>query len=310
MSAIPISNITDLQKIGNDAGYPLDGDYVLTQNIDARATASWNGGAGFAPIGTGPWFTGSFDGQGFTISNLTINRPSAVTGVGLFDVVWTGAIVQNLGIVSGSITGGDMPNVGGLAGDIHGTAENCFSRASVSSIGNSVGGFVGCLYGTLTNCYATGNVSGYNGVGGLIGEMTSGIVTNCYSTGTATASSISPITGGLISYGTGTIANSYWDTETSGQSISEGGGTGKTTAEMQDADTFTGWDFDEIWIMTGYPYLRVFPTHALTYTAGAHGHIDGDAIQVVGDGQDGTTVTAVADPGYRFKQWNIVPPPS
>jgi hypothetical protein len=51
-ATIEIDSIEELQLIGNDAGYPLDGDYALTQDIDASATATWNGGQGFAPIGT------------------------------------------------------------------------------------------------------------------------------------------------------------------------------------------------------------------------------------------------------------------
>ncbi|UCD22173.1 MAG: hypothetical protein JSW22_00595, partial [Chloroflexota bacterium] len=50
--------------------------------------------------------------------------------------------------------------------------------------------------------------------------------------------------GGLVGYNShGTVSNSFWDAQTSGQSTSDGG-TGKTTAEMQDIATFSGagWD--------------------------------------------------------------------
>src|SRR5260221_5561131 len=67
-----INNIFDLQNIQND----LSGNYVLGGNIDASVTASWNGGAGFSPLGTlysnccvSPHpFVGVLDGQGYTIS--------------------------------------------------------------------------------------------------------------------------------------------------------------------------------------------------------------------------------------------------
>lgn len=57
--------------------------------------------------------------------------------------------------------------------------------------------------------------------------------------------------------------NSFWDTETSGQSTSVGG-LGKTTAEMKTQSTFTDWDFSTVWainptINEGYPYLRNNP---------------------------------------------------
>ncbi len=51
MAQIEINDIDELQLIGNDPGYPLNGDYVLGNDIDASATASWNSGAGFKPIG-------------------------------------------------------------------------------------------------------------------------------------------------------------------------------------------------------------------------------------------------------------------
>ncbi len=49
---IGIESLDKLQQIGNDAAYPLDGEYELTQDIDASATLNWNDGAGFIPIGT------------------------------------------------------------------------------------------------------------------------------------------------------------------------------------------------------------------------------------------------------------------
>ena len=73
---IPISSISELQKIGYDPAYPLDGEYYLTCDIDASDTKNWNGGKGFKPIGyydenEDPFpFEGKFDGKGNTINNL------------------------------------------------------------------------------------------------------------------------------------------------------------------------------------------------------------------------------------------------
>jgi len=74
-----ISNVTELQAMEDD----LYGNYYLTGDIDASATSSWNDGEGFDPIGT---FVGTFDGCGYTISDLTINRPEE-DNVGLFSVL-------------------------------------------------------------------------------------------------------------------------------------------------------------------------------------------------------------------------------
>lgn len=49
-SAIAIRAVEEFQKIGNDAAFPSDGHYVLTQNLDAYATAEWNYVDGFSSI--------------------------------------------------------------------------------------------------------------------------------------------------------------------------------------------------------------------------------------------------------------------
>jgi hypothetical protein len=84
-------------------------------------------------------------------------------------------------------------------------------------------------------------VAGEYGVGGLVGSNYLGTVSNCYATGSASGSSG---IGGLVgSTHKGTVSDSFWDIETSGQDTSAGG-TGKTTAQMQDIATFSGagWD--------------------------------------------------------------------
>jgi hypothetical protein len=62
------------------------------------------------------------------------------------------------------------------------------------------------------------------------------------------------------------VNNSFWDTQTSGQSSSDGG-TGKTTAEMKTQTTYTdaGWDFATVWemICSNYPTLRSNPDNSL-----------------------------------------------
>ena len=116
--------------------YPLDGDYILTQDIEASATASWNDGAGFDPIGTHDLivperaFTGTFDGQGYVISNLYINRPER-NWTGLFGAVGDRGIIQNLGLESGAVTGNSF--VAGLAVHLgRGSMSNCYATCAVT----------------------------------------------------------------------------------------------------------------------------------------------------------------------------------
>ncbi|MCX8063671.1 MAG: hypothetical protein N3G21_00675, partial [Candidatus Hydrogenedentes bacterium] len=69
--------------------------------------------------------------------------------------------------------------------------------------------------------------------------------------------------GGLVGENWGTVERSYWDVETSRQTISAGG-EGKTTAEMKRKATYVGWDFEGVWDIEereSYPWLRAFVKH-------------------------------------------------
>jgi len=145
------------------------------------------------------------------------------------------------GSVSNSYSTGNVSgdkSVGGLVGfSYKGTVSNSCSTGSVS--GNvSVGGLLGkTWYGTVSNSYSTGSVTGNDDVGGLVGANWDGTVSNSYSTGSVTGNAD---VGGLVGWNKeGTVRKSFWDTETSGQATSDGG-TGKSTAEMQDIATFSG----------------------------------------------------------------------
>ncbi|MFA7693639.1 MAG: GLUG motif-containing protein, partial [Candidatus Hydrogenedentales bacterium] len=154
---IPISSLDDLRKIGNDAQLPLDGAYILTEDIDATATSGWNGGAGFIPIGSSTTpFTGTFDGLGHSITGLTINRPEE-DQVGLFrEIKSEGAAIKNLRLENCSIIG--KRDVGALAGlnFFYPVISGCSVTGTVTGTGTSVGGLVGRNYdGWIRNCAAS-----------------------------------------------------------------------------------------------------------------------------------------------------------
>jgi hypothetical protein len=214
-----------------------------------------------------PYLAGEFDGNGHKISNLSFNSDFVYT-VGLFGYLAPGGKVTDLGADNVNMTG-DY-NVGGLVGRNWGTVSNSYSTGNVAGyhywlgglvgwnrgdvsdsyctstvtglgyVPMSVGGLVGQNWGNVSNSYATGSVTGDSYVGGLVGANRGGTVSNCYSTGGVTGDYN---VGGLVGQSWGTVTNSFWDTETSGQATSDGG-TGKTTAQMQDIVTFSGatWD--------------------------------------------------------------------
>jgi hypothetical protein len=189
-------------------------------------------GKGWQPIGS---FTGTFDGQGFEIRDLFINDPDG-SSAGLFSEVGQKGVIKDIGVVNAVVTGNSY--VGGLVGVNFGTVSNSYSSGNVT--GNSaVGGLVGdnSDRGTVSNSYSASSVTGNLGVGGLVGYNVNGTISDCYATGKVTGNLL---VGGLVgSTDEGTMSYSFWDTQTSGQATSDGG-TGKTTAEMQDIATFAG----------------------------------------------------------------------
>ena len=118
----------------------LSAHYVLGNNINASETETWNSGAGFTPIGNGVEFSGDFDGQGYSVDGLYINRPNT-NGVGLFGGI-SSSDIKNIGVTNIDIQGGY--NVGGLVGDNNNGANIMYSYSSGAVSGDSaVGGLVG-----------------------------------------------------------------------------------------------------------------------------------------------------------------------
>jgi hypothetical protein len=170
-------------------------------------------------------------------------------------------------------------DTGGLVGgnNFYAKISECYADCTVE--GNSgIGGLIGMNRASVHNCYAGGNVTGNRTVGGFIGVGRTGEgsecdVENCYSVSevnciggeTETESESEGGSGGGGFVGTSyPVVGCFWDIETSGQTTS-GGGTGKTSAEMQDRNTFisAGWDFDTpIWVSyydDDYPKLAWEP---------------------------------------------------
>ncbi|GAJ03771.1 unnamed protein product, partial [marine sediment metagenome] len=133
--------------------------------------------------------------------------------------------------------------IGGFIGiGNRGIISKCYATGEVSAPDSfRVGGFVGSAAGgSIHDCYARGAVTGDDQVGGFIGRKRWATITNVYSTGLVTGNTN---VGGLVGETIyGVVNTSFWDTETSEQATSDGG-TGKTTAEMKTASTFTGWNF-------------------------------------------------------------------
>lgn len=155
-----------------------DAYYQLQNNIDLSAWIEENyPTAGWAPIGTSSKpFTGIFDGNGFAISNLYINRASDYNG--LFGYA-KNATIKNL-TINCNITGGGR--TGAIIGSCaSATLSNCKVEGEVQGA-NRTGGLIGDgSTGTydIQDCTFTGNVNGGQYTGGFVGYVATLTVTKC-----------------------------------------------------------------------------------------------------------------------------------
>lgn len=203
-------------------------------------------------------FTGTLDGNGHVISGLRLIADADCDNyLGLFGELH--GTVRDLGLSNAVVQG--QPGgyfLGVMAGVCDGTIERCYAGGAI--LGNSfVGGLVGSTGGDalMVDCYAQVEVGVFEGqshAGGLVANN-GGAIRTSYATGAVggVPAGLSP--GGLVSISYGPIILSFWDTESSGVSVSYGG-FGRTTAEMTTAATFAGWSGD-VWELTEGDYPRL-----------------------------------------------------
>ena len=207
--------------------------YELKKNLDFTGT-KWASNCTGAGCVTGGWaplgddvntpFTATFNGNGYNIQNLYINRSQQY--IGFFGYASSNSSITNLGLinlfVSGNVGNVDNSKIGGLVGYTEGTIT--LSYASIGTVSGSgdatsinMGGLVGNQNaGTISDSYASCSVT-WNGdvvlVGGLVGLQNSATIRNSYALGlvSATGGGISYSIGGLVGEqrDNGTIRNSY-----------------------------------------------------------------------------------------------------
>ncbi len=173
----------------------------LVDNIDLSTVCGEAGS--WTPIGKDEnhQFKGTFDGNGNTISNLTVNGNGYI---GLFGFVDSGGVVKNLAVI-GNVSGIGSYSVviSGMVGYNNGTVTNCSFSGTVScgENGGWMGGVVGYNNnGTVTNCSFSGTVSGgtkSSYIGGVVGNNL-GTVKYCSNTGTVSGGEDSYVIGGVV----------------------------------------------------------------------------------------------------------------
>ena len=196
-STIEISDKEDFEKIYDD----LTASYILTSDIDFEGETIRSVGY-FEPKSEEPEdeetpnvslaFTGTFDGNGHTLSNITVDAADK-NGVGLFGcVTGEGSWVKNLRVDTISVKGGNY--TGGVVGfadfgsyleELTLTGENFVEGKFL------VGGIVGASHADIVNCTASADVAlredGMQGLGIIVGGQEDGNLENCTADGSVTA---------------------------------------------------------------------------------------------------------------------------
>lgn len=269
-----ITNAQQLKYISK----ALNAHFVLTADISLNEEAA---GSGWDPIGKqeAP-FTGTFDGQGHTIKNLWMKRPTT-NGVGLFGYINNASISNlRLEISSNGINGGEY--VGGICGSAN---NQCLiQKCSVSGklTGSStIGGICGYTNNNASfeQCYSEGSISTnkinwYERCAGIVGR--GGKITNSYSTADLTGYDCYAISWeGSVSkcYYSGKVSSScyyfsckgtytYYDSSNVAPNLNVSDSrNARSATQMKTQSNYEGWDFTSIWKITEgrtYPTLRCF----------------------------------------------------
>jgi hypothetical protein len=234
-----ITNIEQLQEMNDE----LDAHYKLMNDIDASDTENWNDGEGFDPVGDRYYqFSGTFNGNNYSISNLYINRPDE-SYIGLFGYNQAGiglqVIIKNVKVVDCDIYGKSY--VGAIIGYFNAVNQqdpvdqnmiiNCKVTGQISSVRVSLGGTVGGIagynrMGIILYCTSNVELDGRSFIGGISGSS-GGIVAACSSYGAIDAEL--GLVGGISGYNGGTIYYSFSEMDISAGGSKVGGLVGDNT---------------------------------------------------------------------------------
>ena len=207
-------------------GYELEADLDFDTDGDGAVDSDddyWNTGDGWEPIGSeGTPYAATFTGNGRTVANLFINRPTE-DEIGLFGEA-DRILIEDIGVVGADVTGQD--GAGALLGrGIYVAVRNSHATGEVTGR-NEVGGLVGASSGPVVDSYAAVRVSGTDGVGGLVGHQFLNRIVASYATGNVSGTNAVGGLVGAVSHFSQLIQASYAT-----------GGVSGTGAQLTDSDS-------------------------------------------------------------------------
>ena len=277
-----VSTAATLRKVGSgEDGWTMDAHYKQIADIDISSYTNWMpiGGNGYpgtpgANLSAAEgYFVGTYDGGGFVITGLTINRTGYANepkdhetfGVnqGLFNNIRDGGVVKNLGLENINITARSY--AGGIAGvnESGGTISNCYVTGKITGGGTdpgNFGGIVGQNSGLIEFCYSTAEISADKLVGGIASVNLSGAIKRSVSLNTSVTTKdastavfrIAKKDSGtyeenyasesvVLKYGSTSLEKTTYIIEEDGHDI--------TAEQVKKPETWIelGWDFEETW---------------------------------------------------------------
>ncbi len=243
------SGVGGLLGLGDQLGvYPIMYSSSTANVTNIKLVEEPYGSEMIGALHPGGW-TGGLAGRSSDIinSSATGNVVGDVLVGGLVGVAY-GSVIKSYATGNVSGIGNEDSGFGGLVGMSNQIIE---SYASGPIIGNEdIGGLVGYAWDLIENSYAYGPVTGLNNVGGLVGL---GMwVSNSYAYGgvMGNPTNVGGLIGKFDDWDTPLVTNSYYDSQTTNQSDSDGRGLPRTSTQLQypqDSETFVGWNFTTIW---------------------------------------------------------------
>jgi len=217
-----ITTVEELEQLLTGEVFVRDAYYKLMNDLDLAAAGYGEGGKSWTPIGKQAGglvkFSGEFDGNGHTISNLYINTTQAEEKWGLFAELEPTGVIKDLNLTNVNITTMGT-RVGALVGYSKGGVVNVFVQGKITgktSGDADVGGVVGYQYqsGVIRNVFSDVEITaGGRRLGGIVGvaDVAAGdtnpiIIRDCYSIGNVIGNtSDARQAGGIVGYVRGTI---------------------------------------------------------------------------------------------------------
>jgi len=283
--------------------YYSESYFRLGNSIDMSSYANWE------PICQGyPGFTGNFDGNGCTLSNLTSDTTGQDKNGGLFGTMLD-ATITDLDIATADITADRHSGI--CLGEAKGacTLTGITVSGSVTSPG-ACGGIMGATTGpsTINNCHADATLTGATNAGGVAGQITTATITECSNRGTIkTSGTAGYFVGGLVGNinGTGSLTNCYnqGNVEATNVGAIAGGAVGRVIIA---AGSSTLTNCYSAAILSGSGTLNAFLGSKTTMGAGkvviVSSYYDSDIAGTASDTDNGANGNAVATVTADMKQ--------